>query len=146
MSQRHPKAPRPAKFRLTATVSSVGQLTIPKYLRDKLGITPGTRLQVQPVAEERLVLTPISRPNQSPPITRRELGHATLKQLRLLLKLHESPDRAGCIVNGGLVQAFRRKGWIEPWGWVDSKRRWRLTVALSEDQLAFVREMVNLQP
>ncbi len=32
---------------MTTTVSSKGQVTIPKELRDRLGIEPGTRLQFE---------------------------------------------------------------------------------------------------
>jgi AbrB family looped-hinge helix DNA binding protein len=36
------------KRRVTVTMSSRGQLTIPKWLRERLGITPGVKLDVYP--------------------------------------------------------------------------------------------------
>jgi AbrB family looped-hinge helix DNA binding protein len=42
----------------TVTLSSKGQLTIPRALRDRLGLTAGTRLQASVDAQGRLVLVP----------------------------------------------------------------------------------------
>ena len=57
----------PARLRITTTVTSKSQLVIPKYLREKLRITPGTRLQVRPVAGEGFVATPIDGPKGRKP-------------------------------------------------------------------------------
>jgi AbrB family looped-hinge helix DNA binding protein len=48
------------KPRLTATMSSKGQLTIPKYVRDRLGLGPGTRLEIQALDEERFAAVLVS--------------------------------------------------------------------------------------
>jgi len=42
----------------TLTVSSKGQITVPKRLRELLKLRPGQRLQASIDAEGRLVLTP----------------------------------------------------------------------------------------
>lgn len=42
----------------TVTLSSKGQLTIPRNLRDQLGLTAGSRLQVSVDAQGRLMLVP----------------------------------------------------------------------------------------
>ncbi len=43
---------------ITVTLSSKGQLTIPRQLRQVLGLEPGARLQVSVDAKGRLVLVP----------------------------------------------------------------------------------------
>jgi AbrB family looped-hinge helix DNA binding protein len=43
---------------ITVTLSSKGQLTIPRQLRQVLGLVPGARLQVSVDAQGRLVLVP----------------------------------------------------------------------------------------
>ena len=43
---------------ITVTLSSKGQLTIPRQLRQVLGLVPGARLQVSVDAKGRLVLVP----------------------------------------------------------------------------------------
>jgi AbrB family looped-hinge helix DNA binding protein len=48
------------KPRLTATLSSKGQLTIPKYVRDRLGLEPGTRLQIQALDEDSFAAVLVS--------------------------------------------------------------------------------------
>ena len=40
------------------TLSSKGQLTIPRQLRESLGLTPGTRLMVSVDPNGRLILVP----------------------------------------------------------------------------------------
>lgn len=42
----------------TITLSSKGQLTIPRQLRESLGLTAGSRLQVSVDRQGRLVLVP----------------------------------------------------------------------------------------
>lgn len=42
----------------TVTLSSKDQLTIPRNLRDQLGLTAGSRLQVSVDAQGRLMLVP----------------------------------------------------------------------------------------
>jgi AbrB family looped-hinge helix DNA binding protein len=42
----------------TVTLTSKGQLTIPRQLRDALGLTPGARLQASIDRHGRLVLVP----------------------------------------------------------------------------------------
>ncbi len=42
----------------TVTLTSKGQLTIPRSLRDALGLAPGARLQVSIDRQGRLVLVP----------------------------------------------------------------------------------------
>jgi AbrB family looped-hinge helix DNA binding protein len=42
----------------TVTLSSKGQLTIPRQLRQALGLAPGARLQASIDAQGRLVLVP----------------------------------------------------------------------------------------
>ena len=46
---------------LTTRVSSKGQVVIPKPVRDKLGLLPGTVLRVE-VEGKRVVLEPLSEP------------------------------------------------------------------------------------
>ncbi len=43
---------------ITVTLSSKGQLTIPRQLRQVLGLVPGARLQLSVDAQGRLVLVP----------------------------------------------------------------------------------------
>jgi len=42
----------------SVTLSSKGQLTIPRQLRESLGLTPGTRLMVSVDPNGRLILVP----------------------------------------------------------------------------------------
>ena len=42
----------------TVTLTSKGQLTLPRALRDALGLAPGARLQASIDAQGRLVLVP----------------------------------------------------------------------------------------
>ena len=42
----------------SVTLSSKGQLTIPRQLRESLGLTPGTRLMVSVDPHGRLILVP----------------------------------------------------------------------------------------
>ena len=42
----------------SVTLSSKGQLTIPRQLREALGLTPGTRLMVSVDQNGRLILVP----------------------------------------------------------------------------------------
>ena len=44
---------------ITVTLNSKGQLTIPRQLRDALGLAPGARLQASIDRHGRLVLVPL---------------------------------------------------------------------------------------
>jgi AbrB family looped-hinge helix DNA binding protein len=58
----------------TTTVSSKGQVVIPRALREKYRLTSGTRLQVAE-SDEGLVLTPIKQARSS----RRQAGWRALR-------------------------------------------------------------------
>lgn len=58
----------------TTTVSSKGQIVIPRHLREKHRLTSGVRLQITET-EEGLVLSPIKRPRSSA----REAGWRALR-------------------------------------------------------------------
>jgi AbrB family looped-hinge helix DNA binding protein len=58
----------------TTTVSSKGQVVIPRALREKYRLTPGTRLQVAE-SDEGLVLSPLNHARSS----RRQAGWRTLR-------------------------------------------------------------------
>lgn len=58
----------------TTTVSSKGQVVIPRALRDKYRLTPGTRLEVAE-SDAGLVLTPQKQGRSS----RRQAGWRTLR-------------------------------------------------------------------
>ena len=57
------------------TVSSKGQVVIPRALREKYKLTPGTRLDVSE-SDEGLVLAPLK---QAPSLRRRQAGWRTLR-------------------------------------------------------------------
>jgi antitoxin PrlF len=44
---------------MTNTVTSKGQVTIPKPVRDRLGITPGSRVKFELAADGRIVLVKV---------------------------------------------------------------------------------------
>lgn len=46
---------------MATTVTSKGQVTIPKAIRDGLGIRPGSRVEFKREADGRVVLTPALR-------------------------------------------------------------------------------------
>lgn len=50
--------PTPARNRDIATVSSKGQITIPKRLRDDLGIVAGDELRIVSGPDGRMIITP----------------------------------------------------------------------------------------
>ena len=58
----------------TTTVSSKGQVVIPRALREKYRLTSGTRLQVAE-SDQGLVLTPLKQART----TRRQAGWRTLR-------------------------------------------------------------------
>jgi AbrB family looped-hinge helix DNA binding protein len=60
---------------MSATVTTKGQVTIPKPVRDFLGILPGTRVDFQRAADGSVVLT---RADEKPPVSRfsKLRGHA----------------------------------------------------------------------
>jgi len=58
----------------TTTVSSKGQVVIPRALREKYRLTPGTRLAVAE-SDEGLVLSPLKQARSS----RRQAGWRTLR-------------------------------------------------------------------
>jgi len=49
----------------TLTVSSKGQITVPKRLREELKLHPGAKLQATIDADGRLVLTPALHPAEA---------------------------------------------------------------------------------
>jgi len=61
-------------FMATTTVSSKGQIVIPRALREKYRLTPGTRLQVAE-SDEGLVLAPLKHARAS----RRRTGWRALR-------------------------------------------------------------------
>ncbi len=60
---------------MTATVTAKGQVTIPKPVRDLLGIVPGSKVDFRRVADGSVVLV---RADEKPPASRfaRLRGHA----------------------------------------------------------------------
>jgi antitoxin PrlF len=69
----------------TVTLSSKGQLTIPRQLRDALGLAPGSRLQASIDPQGRLVLVPAKyepedlfrdRPAVRRPLSLKDMEHA----------------------------------------------------------------------
>jgi AbrB family looped-hinge helix DNA binding protein len=62
------------EFMATTTVSSKGQIVIPRALREKYGLTTGTRLEVAE-SDAGLVLAPLERSRSS----RRRAGWRTLR-------------------------------------------------------------------
>jgi len=48
------------------TMTSKGQVTIPKRLRDFLGLKPGSAVEFELAADGRVVLKPARRPPKSP--------------------------------------------------------------------------------
>jgi antitoxin PrlF len=60
---------------MTSTVTRKGQVTIPKAVRDLLGIVPGSKVDFRRAADGSVVL---ERADEKPPVTRfaRLRGHA----------------------------------------------------------------------
>jgi antitoxin PrlF len=54
---------------MATTVTSKGQVTIPKPVRDRLGIVPGSRVQFELAEDGRVVLV---NPEQQKPVSRFE--------------------------------------------------------------------------
>ncbi|SIQ94228.1 transcriptional regulator, AbrB family [Rhizobium sp. RU35A] len=50
---------------MTSTVTARGQVTIPKELRDRLGLQPGSRVDVREGPDGVLTLTPLGAPQSS---------------------------------------------------------------------------------
>lgn len=74
----------------TLTVSSKGQITVPKHLRELLKLHAGTRLMATVDAQRRLVLTPAlleadelfaGRPEIERPLTLTEIDEAIAQAL-----------------------------------------------------------------
>lgn len=60
---------------MSTTVTSKGQVTIPKRVRDLLGIRPGSRLDFQRADDGRIVLVKLGR-HRHPSRLARLRGHA----------------------------------------------------------------------
>jgi len=60
----------------TLTVSSKGQITVPKRLRERLKLHPGARVQAEVDAAGRLILTPALIDPADLFATRPEIGRA----------------------------------------------------------------------
>jgi AbrB family looped-hinge helix DNA binding protein len=61
---------------MSTTVTAKGQVTIPKAVRDLLGITPGCKVDFYRAEDGRVVLVPAGK--EKPPVSRFERlrGHA----------------------------------------------------------------------
>jgi antitoxin PrlF len=55
---------------MATTVTSKGQVTIPKAVRDLLGLKPGHAVTFELAADGRVVLIPVAMRGQGPPRTR----------------------------------------------------------------------------
>jgi len=55
---------------MNTLVTSKGQVTIPKKVRDHLGIKPGTAVRFEPTADGRAILTKAEPRKSRPPRTR----------------------------------------------------------------------------
>ncbi|PZN98608.1 MAG: AbrB family transcriptional regulator [Hyphomicrobiales bacterium] len=51
---------------MATTVTSKGQVTIPKPVRDRLGIKPGSAVDFRMEADGRVVLLKVGRPDDNP--------------------------------------------------------------------------------
>ena len=60
---------------MSATVTSKGQITIPKRVRDLMGIVPGSRVDFQRAQDGRVVLVKVGKPVR-PSRFARLRGHA----------------------------------------------------------------------
>jgi antitoxin PrlF len=58
-------------------VTVKGQVTIPKPIRDRLGLTPGSKVDFEVVADGRVMLRKSEAPPAVPDRFRRLLGRAT---------------------------------------------------------------------
>ena len=51
-------------------VTSKGQVTIPKKVREFLGIKPGTAVEFEPIADGRVVIVAVGRKNRNRKLSR----------------------------------------------------------------------------
>lgn len=58
-------------------VTIKGQATIPKFIRNRLGLTPGGQVDFEVAADGRVVLRKAAAPPAAPDRLRRLLGRAT---------------------------------------------------------------------
>jgi antitoxin PrlF len=58
-------------------VTVKGQVTIPKPIRDRLGLTPGSKVDFEVVADGQVVLRKAEAPHATPDRFRHLLGRAT---------------------------------------------------------------------
>ena len=64
---------------MTTTVTRKGQVTIPKPIRDRLGIRPGSRVEFELTEDGRAVLRKVGRTRVKPSRFERLRGSATVK-------------------------------------------------------------------
>ncbi len=64
---------------MSTTVTSKGQVTIPKRARDAMGIKPGAKVEVEARLGVGVVITPLGKPRKSDMRRRIEKVRGTLK-------------------------------------------------------------------
>ena len=62
---------------MAATVTRKGQVTIPKPVRDRLGINPGSKVEFEVVDDGRAFLRRVGKPTPNPSRFERMRGTAT---------------------------------------------------------------------
>ena len=82
---------------MNATVTSKGQVTLPKAIREKLGIKTGTRLKFEVTADGRLTVTPARRGAESlfGILHRAGTKAASTQEMDEAIARHVSRDHAG---------------------------------------------------
>ncbi len=78
---------------MPTNVTSKGQVTIPKSIRDHLGIEPGTAVEFNLAADGRIVLTKAGTPTSAPP--------SRFAAMRGRVKLGMSTDEIMALLRGG---------------------------------------------
>ena len=77
-----------------------------------------------------------------------QLRRCTKPQLAFLLKLAENRDHVGYTEGGtpggATTTHLRRKHFIEPFGKVKGRLRWRLAVELTDEDNDLIKEMLSL--
>ncbi|MCC6193841.1 MAG: AbrB/MazE/SpoVT family DNA-binding domain-containing protein [Burkholderiales bacterium] len=81
---------------MNATVTSKGQVTLPKAIRDRLGIRAGSRLKFEVTADGRLTVTPARRGADSlfGVLHRPRTKPATVKEMDGAIAAHVARDQA----------------------------------------------------